>query len=263
MNKSAVVNFRTKIRSVRLARTRVALWAFLLVASPLAAAAQGFNIFSPQQDVQIGQQSALAANRQLPLLNDSRAAMVNRIGRRLAAVAPGPRFPYQFRVVNDGRINAFSLPGGYIYVNRGVIDAARSENEVAAVLAHEIAHAALRHGTSQASKAYTAQAGLGLIGGLLGSRANSGLGQVIGSLGGFGLNTLFLKFSRSAEEQADSVGMQIMRRAGYDPHGMISLLQTIQRTSGRGGVEWLSDHPNPSTRIARLQRELSGTPRHR
>lgn len=242
------------------ARLRAAVIAVTLAVAPLSGTAlaqrSGFNVFSPQQDVQIGAQSAAAANRQLPLLNDARAARVSRIGRRLAAVAPGPRFPYQFRVVNDGQINAFSLPGGYIYVNRGAIDTARSDNEVAAVLAHEIAHSALRHGTSQASKAYIAQAGMGVIGSLLGGRANTGLGQVIGSLGGFGLNTLFLKFSRSAEEQADSLGMQMMRRAGYDPHGMIGLLQTIQRTSGRSGVEWLSDHPNPNTRISRLQREL-------
>jgi beta-barrel assembly-enhancing protease len=257
MQRSFMKTFsRARLHALALALT-------LTAAAPLSVAAQGFNIFSPQQDVQIGQQSALAANRQLPLLNDARAARVNRIGRRLAAVAPGPRFPYQFRVVNDSRVNAFALPGGYIYINKGAVDSARSDNEIAAILAHEIAHSGLRHGTNQASKAYMAQAGLSLLGGALGGRANSNLGQILGAVGGFGLNTLFLKFSRSAEEQADSVGMQMMRRAGYDPRGMVSMLQTIQRTTGRSGPEWMSSHPDPANRVARLQRQLGAAPSRR
>jgi predicted Zn-dependent protease len=243
----------------RLARALVAL---ALMLSPPAAMAQkpGFNIFTPQQDYEIGRRSALAANRQLSTSTDAR---VSRIGKRLAAVAPGTRFPYEFRVVNSSQINAFALPGGFVYLNRGALNAARSEDEIAAVLAHEIAHVSLRHGTNQASKAYLAQAGLGLIGGLLGHRSQSGLGQVIGMVGGFGLNTLFLKHSRSAETQADVLGAQMMRRAGYNPRGMISFLQTLQRHSGGRSVEWLSDHPNPQTRIARLERELGPSTRRR
>jgi predicted Zn-dependent protease len=243
---------------------RAALLTLALIVAPLSAAAQnikpGFNIFSPQQDYEIGRQSALVANRQLPTYTDAR---VTRIGRRLVAAAPGTRFPYEFRVVNSSSINAFALPGGFIYINRGALSAARSENEIAAVLAHEIAHVSLRHGTNQASKAYLAQAGLGLLGGLLGNRGQSGLGQVIGMVGGFGLNTLFLKYSRSAETQADLLGAQMMRRAGYDPRGMISFLQTIQRHAGGRAVEFLSDHPNPENRIARLERELGYAPQRR
>lgn len=247
------------------ARWQVALMLLALFTAPLSVAAQsykaGFNIFSPQQDYEIGRQSALAANRQLPTYTDAR---VTRIGRRLAAVAPGTRFPYEFRVVNDRSLNAFALPGGFVYVNRGALDAARSEDEVAAVIAHEIAHVSLRHGTNQASKAYIAQAGLGLVGGLLGNRSGGGLGQAIGMIGGFGLNTLFLQYSRSAETQADSLGMQMLRRAGYNPRAMISFLQTIQQHSGGRSVEFLSSHPNPSNRIERLERQLAGSsPRRR
>jgi beta-barrel assembly-enhancing protease len=259
MNQTRLTNFYR----ARLVRVQAALLTLALAAAPLSVSAQGFNIFSPQQDVQIGQQSAAQANRQLPLLNDSRAARVNRIGRRLAAVAPGPRFPYQFRVVNDSRVNAFALPGGFIYINKGAIDTAGSDDEIAAILAHEIAHAGLRHGTNQVSKAYAAQAGLSLLGGFLGGRANSNVGQIIGAVGGFGLNTLFMKFSRSAEEQADSIGMQMMRRAGYNPYGMVRMLQTIQRTTGRSGPEWMSSHPNQANRIARLQRQLGAAPGRR
>lgn len=243
------------------ARWQAALMTLMLITAPLAVTAQGFNIFSPQQDYEIGRQSALTANRQLPTYTDAR---ITRIGRRLAPYAPGTRFPYEFRVVNDNSLNAFALPGGFVYVNRGAINAARSEDELAAVLAHEIAHVSLRHGTNQASKAYLAQAGLGLVGGLLGNRGNGGLGQAIGMIGGFGLNTLFLKNSRSAEQQADSLGMQMLRRAGYNPRGMIAFLQRIQSHSGGGGAEFLSSHPNPSNRIARLERELAGSsPRRR
>ncbi len=244
------------------ARVRVALITAVLLLSPLSALAQksGFNIFSPQQDYEIGKRSALAANQQLSTYTDAR---VTRIGKRLAAVAPGTRFPYEFRVVNSSQINAFALPGGFVYINRGTLNAARSEDEIAAVLAHEIAHVSLRHGTNQASKAYLAQAGLGLIGSLLGNRSQSGLSQVIGSIGGFGLNTLFLKHSRSAESQADVVGMQMLRRAGYNPRGMISFMQTLQRQSGGRSIEWLSSHPNPQTRIDRLERELNGSSRRR
>ena len=120
--------------------------AMVLVIAPLSATAQshrsGFNIFSPQQDYEIGRRSALAANRQLRTYSDAR---VTRIGRRLAAYAPGARFPYEFRVVGDSSINAFALPGGFVYINKGALAAARSEDEIAAVIAHEIAHVSLRH----------------------------------------------------------------------------------------------------------------------
>src|SRR3989442_6141875 len=129
----------------------------------------GFNLFSEQQDVEIGRQSAAEAERQLPLLNDRRVeGYATEIIRRLAAAAPGAKYPYQIRVVNASDINAFSLPGGFTYVNRGLIEAARTEPELAADLAHAMAHVPLRHGTHQASKAYMTQAGIGILGGLLG-----------------------------------------------------------------------------------------------
>ena len=131
----------------------------------------GFNLFSPEQDVEVGQQSAGEAEQQLPILNDSQVnSYINQIGQRLAANAGGPQFQYRFRVVNQTDINAFALPGGFIYINRGVIDNARNEGEVAGVIAHEISHVALRHGTHQASKAYIAQAGISILGGLLGGK---------------------------------------------------------------------------------------------
>lgn len=216
----------------------------------------GWNMFSAQQDVEIGVQSAQQAERQLPILNDRDVeAYVNRIGQRLAANAGGPNFQYRFRVVNATDINAFALPGGFIYVNRGILENARNEGEVAGVIAHEIAHVALRHGTHQASKAYAAQAGLQILGGLLGGRVGNNTAQIINTIGGIGLNALFLKFSRELETQADIRDAQILAASGYTPADMVSFFQTLARVDTSKKTSWLSDHPAPPDRIARIEKE--------
>lgn len=216
----------------------------------------GFNLFSAQDDVTVGAQSAQEAERQLPILTDAQAqAYVDRIGQRLAANAGGPQFQYRFRVVNASDINAFALPGGFIYVNRGVIDQARNEGEVAGVLAHEISHVSLRHGTHQASKAYLAQAGISILGGLLGGKVGQGTAQIINAVGGFGLNALFLKFSRDLESQADVRGSQILAASGYSPADMVGFFQTLERVDKAKKTNFLSDHPAPPDRINRIQQE--------
>src|SRR5688572_13003178 len=187
-------------RSQGIARPVVALLLALTLAGGVAQAQtnvkSGWNLFSPEQDAEIGAQSAGEAERQLPVLRDSTVEnYVNRIGQKLAANAGGPGFRYQFRVVNASDINAFALPGGYIYLNRGIIDQSDTEGEVAGVLAHEIAHVSLRHGTHQASKAYAAQAGLSILGGILGGKIGQNTAQILNTVGGVGLNALFLKFS--------------------------------------------------------------------
>lgn len=234
----------------------VALTLMSGVASAQTSIKPGWNLFSPQDDVQIGQQSAVQAEQQLPILNDNQVqAYVNRIGQRLAQNAGGPQFQYQFRVVNASDINAFALPGGYVYVNRGVLDQARNEGEVAGVLAHEIAHVALRHGTHQASKAYAAQAGLSILGGILGGRVGGGAAQVINAVGGLGLNALFLKYSRDLESQADIRGSQILTASGYSPQDMINFFHTLESVDTARKTNWMSDHPAPPDRIARITRE--------
>jgi Zn-dependent protease with chaperone function len=219
----------------------------------------GFNIFSVDQDVEIGRQSAIQAEKQLPMLSNAAVSRyVSTIGARLVAQAPGPKFAYQFKVVNVSEVNAFALPGGFIYVNRGLLSKTRTEGELAGVMAHEIAHVALRHPTNQASKAYLAQQGLGILGGLLGGRTQSSTGQIIGALGGFGLNTLFLKFSRSVESQADIVGSQIMARAGYNPLEMATFFGYLAQQAVGGASKFatfMSDHPAPAGREARVRQE--------
>lgn len=243
-----------------MARPAVALLLALTLAGGVAQAQTkvnaGWNLFSPEQDAEIGAQSATEAERQLPVLNDSTVqSYVNRIGQKLAANAGGPNFRYQFRVVNASDINAFALPGGYIYINRGIIDQSSTEGEVAGVVAHEIAHVALRHGTHQASKAYAAQAGLSILGGILGGRVGQNTAQILNTVGGVGLNALFLKFSRDLETQADVRGAQILAASGYTPADMVSFFQKLEKTDTAKKTNWLASHPAPPDRIARIRKE--------
>lgn len=224
----------------------------------------GWNLFSPQQDVAIGRQVSQDAERQIPMLNDSRMdSYLNSLGRRLAAKAPGERYPYQFKTVNDQGLNAFALPGGFLYINRGVIEAADNEAQLASVMAHETSHVALRHGTNQASKSYAAQVPLALLGGALGSNS---VGAVLAQIGaGFTLNSALLKYSRDAERQADVMGTQILYDSGFDPRAMAQFFEKIQNESRRGRPpQWLSSHPNPENRVERVNQEidlLGGPPR--
>lgn len=228
------------------------------VATAQTKVSPGWNLFSPQDDVQIGQQSAVQAEQQLPILNDNQVqAYVNRIGQRLAQNAGGPQFQYQFRVVNASDINAFALPGGFVYVNRGVLDQAKNEGEVAGVLAHEISHVALRHGTHQASKAYAAQAGLSILGGILGGKIGGGTAQILNAVGGIGLNALFLKYSRDLESQADVRGSQILAASGYSPVDMVNFFRTLESVDKTKKTSWTSDHPAPPDRIARIEKEAA------
>jgi predicted Zn-dependent protease len=229
-----------------------------LIAVTLASAspAAAVNLFSVSQDVQAGRQAASQVERQMPILRDAQAtSYVNAIVRRLAAQAPGPEFAYQAKIVDSSEINAFALPGGFVYVNRGLIRAVRSESELAGVLAHEIAHVAERHGTEQATKAYGAQAGVGLLAQVLGGRDRR-LGlpeQIIGTLG---VNAAFMKFSRDAEHEADRVGAQIMANAGYDPMAMATffdLLQSQRRSNPNAVSKFFSSHPPASDRSARIR----------
>lgn len=222
--------------------------------STIKQAQPGFNLFTVEQDIEIGRQSAVEAERQLRLLNDANVdRFLNRIVQRLAAQAPGASYQYRIKTVNASEINAFALPGGPMFVNRGLLAAARNEAELAGVLAHEVSHVALRHGTHQASKAYLAQAGLGILGGLLGKRSST---SMLNAVGGVGLNAVFLKFSRDDEYEADQTGAQIMARAGYDPAAMASFFELLRLEGGRNPSkleQFFSDHPPAADREARIR----------
>jgi predicted Zn-dependent protease len=219
------------------------------------------NSYTPAQDVQLGRQAAGEVRQQLPLLRDRTTSnLVERIGSRLVSQIPAefrqPAFRYSFEVVNLREINAFALPGGPMFLNRGMIEAARTDAEVAGVMAHELSHVILRHGTLQASKGQKFQIGA-IAGQVLGAIVGGKKGQVIAQGSQLGLGTWFLKYGREYEREADLLGAQIMARAGYDPRQMANMFRTIQQQGGGRGPEWLSSHPDPGDRYAAINREAT------
>jgi hypothetical protein len=237
------------------------LLAMAIVLMPLAAFAQTkivyhSNKYKPTDDVKLGRQAAAEAEQQFPLLRDSQVtSYVERIGQRLVASIPPefqhPEFRYYFKVINARDINAFALPGGPMYVNRGMIEAARTEGEMAGVMAHELSHVALRHGTAQATKAGKYQLGAGIAGVLGTILGGPGLGQVAQ----VPFAAAFLKYSREYETEADILGARIMADAGYDPRDLANMFRTIEQQGGGGGGGFLSDHPSPANRYARINQE--------
>jgi predicted Zn-dependent protease len=219
------------------------------------------NKYKVQDDVKLGREASRQVEQQFPLLNDNQSERyVESVGQRLVAAIPSEfresMFDYKFDVVNARDINAFALPGGPMYVNRGMIEAAKNEGEMAGVMAHEISHVALRHATAQATKQSSIGNQLGTIGLILGGAIFGGSGGA--QLGALGAQVLQTRYSRDYETQADILGSQIMANAGYDPRDLANMFRTIeqQRTGGRA-PEWLSSHPNPGNRYQNINREAA------
>jgi predicted Zn-dependent protease len=222
----------------------------------------GMNFFSVEQDVEMGREAAQEVERQLPILDDSMTNQyISDLGKRLAKKSSMPDLPWQFKVVNSPEVNAFALPGGFIYVNRGLIEAAETEGQLVGVLGHEISHVTLRHGTNQLSKAMLAQAPLALLGGKLES---GGWRAALAKMGtAFVINSVFLKFSRTAERQADVVGVQVMHAAGYDPRQMAGMFEILRRLQGQDPSkleQFFASHPSPENRIERIHQETANLP---
>jgi Zn-dependent protease with chaperone function len=242
------------------------LLAFAMFVMPLAALGQTRiempkNKYKVSDDVQAGQQAAQQVYQQMPILRDNAVdGYVESVGRRLVAAIPAeyqhPEFRYSFDVVDARDINAFALPGGPMFVNRGMIEAARTEGEMAGVMAHEISHVALRHATAQATETQKFQIG-SVLGQIAGAVIGGGVGQVVGAASQVGFGAGALKYSRKYETQADILGAQIMARAGYDPRDLANMFRTIAQQGGAGGPEWLSSHPNPGNREQRILQEAA------
>jgi beta-barrel assembly-enhancing protease len=217
----------------------------------------GWNLFSPQQDVQVGKQAANDAQRKLPMCNSPRVdSYLTELGKKLVAHlnTNGVEYPWEFHCVNDRSINAFALPGGYVFVHRGAIEVADNEAQLAGVMAHELSHVALRHGTNQATKAQAAQAGVGIFGALFGGSTS---GALLTQLGSFTAGGVLLKYSRSAETQADVLGTQVLYDSGYDPRAMAQFFEKLEgQTKGKNPPEFFSDHPNPDHRVERVDEEI-------
>ncbi len=210
--------------------------------------------------------AAAEVRQQMPVMRDDEVtSYVEDVGRRLVTAIPAefrrPEFRYSFDVINVREINAFALPGGPMFVNRGMIEAARTEGEVAGVMAHEISHVLLRHGTAQASKATKYEIGQ-VAGAILGSIIGGGWGQVVSQGTQFGLGTSFMRFGREFEKQADLEGAQIMARAGYDPRDMANMFRTIEQQSGSRRTRVAERSPEPG-QSRRLHHQGSAVAAHR
>ena len=228
-----------------------------VTASPTAG-----NRYSLEQEIQLGRQGAREIEPKLTLLPADHPASkyIASLGMKLAEHAPGFKFPYTFKVVREKSVNAFALPGGPIYVHTGLIEAA-TESELAGVMGHEIAHVVMRHSTRQASRQMKAQLPLTILGGALGM----GVGGLAGSLAQMGMSfasgSVFMKYSRDAETEADMVGAQIIYDADYDPQAVVSFFNKLKEQSGKGrGPQFLSSHPDPGNRAKDITRILSRFP---
>jgi len=217
------------------------------------------SFIGESQEIAMGRDAAAQVDASIGLYPDSALqAYVQRVGARLAATSERPDLPWRFRVVDDQAVNAFALPGGFIYVTRGILADLNNEAELASVIGHEIGHVTARHSVNQASKAQLAQLGLA-VGVLVKPELEryAGVAQA-------GLGLLFLKFSRDDESQADQLGLRYMRRAGYDPRQMpdvFTLLTRVSQTSGGSRVpEWLETHPDPENRYATMSRAVAAIP---
>jgi predicted Zn-dependent protease len=177
---------------------------------------------------------------------------VSQLGRRMAAASERPNLPWTFRVVDDPVVNAFAVPGGFIYITRGILAHFDSEAQLAAVLGHEIGHVTARHSVEQMSRAQLAQ--VGLVAGAV--FAPDRFQDLVGGAA-VGMQVLFLKYGRDDERQADELGFRYVRRLDYDPRPMAdvySMLDRVSQAHGGGRVpEWLSTHPNPVNRRERIQ----------
>jgi len=181
-----------------------------------------FNLFTTQQDIEMGRDLTGQLESRAPLIDDQKVnTYIDALGRQLSSHAPGERYPYQFRVVDDDALGATALPGGFIYINRGSIEAADNEPQLAGLIAHEIAHVALRHGSEQVSRAYAAAV----------PNARQGRVSVMSAMDRLNVTadtgSVALKHSREAERQADLIATQIMYDAGFDPQQMIQFFQRL------------------------------------
>jgi Zn-dependent protease with chaperone function len=257
----------TKTRSLHLALLLTLAW--LAVDGVLAQTVikPPKNRYTPAEDVKLGREAAAEVRKQYPVISDERiAGYLDALGDRLVDAAPAnlkaPVFEYSFTPVNVKEINAFALPGGPMFVNRGMFEAAAAEGEVVGVMAHELAHVLLRHGTANLSKAQNPWLQLGQIAGAVGGAMVGGAaGSAIAQGSQVGLGAVLLRYSRDFEKQADLLGAQIMAKAGYDPRGLARMFETIEKeskSSGGGGTpQWLSSHPNPGNRTQYITKEAS------
>ena len=228
----------------------------ILVGLAFAAGASGCAI-STQQEVQMGTEYAQQINSQLPIVKDPEVQRyINVLGDSIAKLADDRSLDWQFFVVNANEVNAFAVPGGYIYVNRGLIERTQRMDQLAGVLGHEIGHVTRRHSVQQMEKAQGANVGVTLAC-VLTSVCNN---QAAGALINVGGSALFAKFSRDDEAEADAEGVKNVVRAGIDPRGIPEMFKILldERNRSPGSVEsWFATHPLEEDRIQASQAQIA------
>ena len=216
---------------------------------------------STQDEVRLGQQTAAQLNRELPLVQDAAALQyINQLGRSIAQRADHRGINYNFYIVNAPEVNAFAVPGGHVYVNRGLIERASNVSELAGVLAHEIGHVVHRHGIEQWQRAQNANLGLAVLYGVLLGRSPSGIEQAAIQIGGAGV---FSGYSRDAEREADRTAIQYMLASGYHPQGLVTMFESLlaERQRNPGAVEqWFATHPTTQERINSTRAAINQVP---
>jgi len=243
---------------------RLSIIALILFCITLGAVAQqrelkpGFNLFSKEQDVEIGKEAAAEVEQEMPIIrNRTLEDYARKLASRLWSLPEADQYPYSIQIVHQPSINAFALPGGPMFIHTGLIEAADNEAQLAGVMSHEISHVALRHGTNQASKATPFQ----LLGMLAGGLVGDSLWGQLTQLGiGIGANSVLLKYSRNAERDADLLGTRMLAKAGFNPVQMATFFEKLEAEGGSRGPEFFSSHPNPGNRKKAVEQEISYLP---
>ena len=219
------------------------------------------NSYTIPQEIEIGKQASAEIEKKLPLVpaDNPASVYIRSLGEKIAAQAPGYKFPYTFKIVQEKSVNAFAMPGGPIYIHTGLI-AKANEAELAGVMGHEISHVVMRHSTRQATRQMKAQIPLAILGGVLGATVGGWTGSLAQMGISFTAGSVFMKYSRDAETEADMVGAQIMYDAGYNPQGIVTFFRKLEAEGSSGGPQFLSSHPNPGNRAQQVTQILSRYP---
>jgi predicted Zn-dependent protease len=250
------------IRSPFAIHGAAALMAFVTAACATnpATGKREISLMSEAQEIQLGQEMDPQIKREMGVYEDARLQRhVSEIGLRLARASERPNLPWEFTVLDEPAVNAFALPGGKIYLTRGILAFLRDEDQLAGVLGHEIGHVTARHSAQQYTKATGAGIGLTLLSIFVPeTRPLQGAAETA-------LGVLFLKYGRDDELQADRLGVQYTGKTGWSPGGVAGMLQTLQRLdeasgSRKGVPNWLSTHPAPADRVQQVQRFIQENP---
>jgi predicted Zn-dependent protease len=214
-----------------------------------------FNLIAVDQEMAMGEQINQQVHGEMQVVKDPAAtAYLQRLGQKILSGVPETPFEFQFHIVNDPAVNAFAVPGGHLYVNTGLIQAADAESELAGVLGHEIAHAVERHGTEQLTKAY----GFNIVAGLALGQDAGILEQLAAQVGGA---AILMKYGRDAEREADKLAVKYLYNAGIDPRGVLLFFQELEQQEGGKTppkfLAWLSTHPLTSDRIKDTERRIA------